>query len=100
MLGAAKIHHILGCERHSKIDIHPLEPKFERLKKAMRNIQHQDLVGWALDALRWATENGIINGKGGGILDPTGQATRAETAQMLSAAPDPSRRGSQHSATA
>ena len=36
--------------------------------------------GWALDALRWATENGIINGKGGGILDPTGQATRAETA--------------------
>lgn len=38
---------------------------------------------WALDALRWATEKGIINGKGGGILDPTGQATRAETAQML-----------------
>ena len=38
---------------------------------------------WALDALCWATENGIINGKGGGILDPTGQATRAETAQML-----------------
>ena len=38
---------------------------------------------WALEALRWATENGIINGKGGGILDPTGQATRAETAQML-----------------
>ena len=38
---------------------------------------------WALDALRWATENGIINGKGGGILDPTGQATRAEAAQML-----------------
>lgn len=39
--------------------------------------------GWALEALRWATEKGIINGKGGGILDPTGQATRAETAQML-----------------
>lgn len=38
---------------------------------------------WALEALRWATEKGIINGKGGGILDPTGQATRAETAQML-----------------
>ncbi|MBD5117717.1 MAG: S-layer homology domain-containing protein [Clostridiales bacterium] len=38
---------------------------------------------WALEALRWATENGIINGKGGGILDPAGQATRAETAQML-----------------
>ena len=38
---------------------------------------------WALEALRWATENGIINGKGDGILDPAGQATRAETAQML-----------------
>lgn len=39
--------------------------------------------GWALEALRWATENGIINGKGDGTLDPTGQATRAETARML-----------------
>lgn len=38
---------------------------------------------WALDALLWATENGIINGKGNGILDPGGYATRAETAQML-----------------
>ncbi|MDE6259817.1 MAG: S-layer homology domain-containing protein [Oscillospiraceae bacterium] len=38
---------------------------------------------WALEALRWATQNGIINGKGNGILDPTGLATRAETAQML-----------------
>ena len=39
--------------------------------------------GYALDALRWAVENGIINGKGGGILDPQGQATRAQVAQML-----------------
>lgn len=38
---------------------------------------------YALDALFWATENGIINGKGGGILDPRGQATRAQVAQML-----------------
>ncbi len=38
---------------------------------------------WAEEALRWTTERGILNGKGGGILDPTGQATRAETAQML-----------------
>ena len=38
---------------------------------------------WALDALCWATENGIINGKGAGVLDPAGYATRAETAQML-----------------
>ena len=38
---------------------------------------------WALDALRWAVENGIISGKGGGILDPTGPATRAEAAEIL-----------------
>lgn len=38
---------------------------------------------WALDALRWAVERGILTGKGGGILDPQGQATRAEVAAML-----------------
>ena len=38
---------------------------------------------WALEAMRWATEKGIINGKGSGILDPTGKATRAQAAQML-----------------
>ena len=39
--------------------------------------------GYALEALRWAVENGIVNGKGGGILDPQGLATRAQAAQML-----------------
>ena len=38
---------------------------------------------YALDALLWAVEDGIINGKGGGILDPKGLATRAQVAQML-----------------
>jgi len=38
---------------------------------------------WALDALRWAVENGILNGRGDGILDPTGLTSRAEAAQML-----------------
>lgn len=42
-----------------------------------------EVSSWALDAMRWATKKGIINGKGGGILDPAGAATRAETAQML-----------------
>ena len=42
-----------------------------------------EVSGYALDALCWATENGIINGKGCGILDPRGQATRAQVAQML-----------------
>lgn len=39
--------------------------------------------GYALDALCWAVDQGIINGKGNGILDPKGFATRAEVAQIL-----------------
>lgn len=39
--------------------------------------------GYAAKAVLWANENGIVNGKGNGILDPKGKATRAETAQML-----------------
>lgn len=38
---------------------------------------------YALDAMRWAVEKGIIKGKGNGVLDPQGTATRAETAQIL-----------------
>ena len=38
---------------------------------------------WALDALRWAVKQGILNGKGNGVLDPQGLATRAEAAKML-----------------
>ena len=38
---------------------------------------------YALTALRWAVEKGIISGKGNGTRDPTGNATRAEVAQML-----------------
>ncbi|MDO5142849.1 MAG: S-layer homology domain-containing protein, partial [Eubacteriales bacterium] len=34
-------------------------------------------------ALDWATENGIVTGKGGDTLDPKGNATRAEVATML-----------------
>ncbi|MCI8594441.1 MAG: hypothetical protein HFF09_04200 [Oscillospiraceae bacterium] len=39
--------------------------------------------GYAREALRWAVEQGIVTGRGGGVLDPTGKATRAETAEML-----------------
>ncbi len=38
---------------------------------------------FALDALRWAVENGILTGYGDGQLKPTGLATRAEVAAML-----------------
>lgn len=39
--------------------------------------------GYALEALRWAVDQKIVQGKGNGILDPAGNATRAEVAAML-----------------
>lgn len=38
---------------------------------------------WAVDAMRWAVEKGILNGKSESILSPETFATRAEVAQML-----------------
>ena len=38
---------------------------------------------YALEALRWAVENGIMSGYGNGQLAPQGLATRAEAAQIL-----------------
>jgi hypothetical protein len=38
---------------------------------------------WAKDAMAWANANGIITGKGSGILDPGGNAERAEIAAMV-----------------
>jgi len=38
---------------------------------------------YAIEALKWAVENGIVTGRDGGVLDPQGQATRAEAAAML-----------------
>ena len=40
-------------------------------------------TNYAQDALRWAVSEGIISGKPGNILDPRGQATRAQVAVML-----------------
>lgn len=39
--------------------------------------------GYAWKALCWANEHGIVGGKGNGVLDPRGNATRAEAAQMV-----------------
>ena len=41
-----------------------------------------EISGFALEALRWAVENGILTGYGGGRLGPKGQASRAQVAQM------------------
>ncbi len=38
---------------------------------------------WALDAMRWCAEYGIITGSDGGRLDPQGAVTRAQLAAML-----------------
>lgn len=38
---------------------------------------------WATDALSWTVSAGLLSGKGGGRLDPQGQATRAEVATIL-----------------
>ena len=41
------------------------------------------ISGWALTAMEWAVDAGLIGGKPGNILDPAGTATRAEVATIL-----------------
>ncbi len=53
---------------------------------ATDNLHFRDaekISGYALEALRWAVGQDIMQGKGDGILDPKGTATRAEAAAML-----------------
>ena len=38
---------------------------------------------WAVDNIKWAVGHGIMAGKDGNVIDPTGNATRAEMAQMI-----------------
>lgn len=38
---------------------------------------------WARENISWAVGTGLITGKGDGILDPLGNATRAETAEIM-----------------
>ena len=42
-----------------------------------------EISGYALEAMCWAVENGILSGCGDGWLGSQGQATRAQVAQML-----------------
>ena len=43
-----------------------------------------DISSYAIDAVSWARENGIVGGRDGNQFDPHGLATRAETAAILS----------------
>ncbi len=38
---------------------------------------------YAVDPMKWAIANGLITGKGNGVLDPKGEATRAQVAAIL-----------------
>ncbi len=42
-----------------------------------------NVSSWAAEAVSWAVDAGILSGRTGGILDPSGPATRAEAAVML-----------------
>ena len=42
-----------------------------------------DIANYAAEAIKKFFESGIIAGKGNGIFDPKGNATRAEVATML-----------------
>ena len=41
------------------------------------------IAGWAKTAMSWANGNGLINGHDNGLIDPTGTATRAQAASIL-----------------
>ena len=49
----------------------------------LRFIDADAISSYALEAMRWALENGVISGYGDGRLVPQGLATRAQAAQML-----------------
>ena len=44
---------------------------------------YDSISAWALEAMEWSVNAGLISGKDGSRLDPAGTATRAEAAQML-----------------
>jgi ubiquitin-protein ligase len=46
-------------------------------------VDADEVSAYAEEAVRWAVETGILAGKGNGILDPKGNASRAQVAQML-----------------
>ena len=55
--------------------------------KALENFPDtKEVSDWAEEAMQWAVTNKVMQGKKaskGNILDPKGEATRAECAQMI-----------------
>ncbi len=58
-------------------------PKIEDTDLATNFDDASDISEWAMDAMKWALANNIINGKGNRVLDPSGNATRAEIATLF-----------------
>ncbi|MBQ3206179.1 MAG: S-layer homology domain-containing protein, partial [Peptococcaceae bacterium] len=64
---------------------------YDMTKGATVNLQSygdvQDISAWAGEAMQWICDNGIVGGmpgkNGNLVLNPTGQATRAQVATML-----------------
>ena len=51
--------------------------------KGLSGFADQNSVsGYALEAMQWAVATGLVQGKNNGLLDPAGNATRAEVAQI------------------
>ena len=46
-------------------------------------VDSSEVSQWAADAVAWAVEEGVLTGKPGERLDPSGAASRAEAAVML-----------------
>lgn len=55
----------------------------EAVDKELEYNDVSEISDWAMEAMCWAVENGVISGKGNGILDPKGQAHRSHVAQMM-----------------
>ena len=43
----------------------------------------EQIDGFAVDAFKWVVTNGIVNGMDDGTLNPKGNASRAQVAQIL-----------------
>lgn len=55
----------------------------EKVKATLSYQDSTEIAVWAVDAVTWGTEKGLISGKQGHYFDPQGYATRGELAQIL-----------------
>ena len=63
-----------------------LDPSMQEMEGVMGIAGYEDYIevsDYAVFAFRWAIHEGIITGKGEGVLAPKDYATRAEVATML-----------------